>query len=637
MFDRLMENFNTEGVVHVGTESGAPELEALGIAITAAHEATKPVLLLGTTLSHLHVIEAGEHVDLPEGSLVLETGGTKNLPEYDSDENRLTHYLKTYGVAAEQVLVEYGMAELGSQAYGRYGQRNRKSDIRPKLTFPSWTVCAVRDPDSNTEVDVGEDGVLQIFDPVNLDTCAFVLTSDLVRNEGENSFTMLGRVRDANPRGCSLDVPSPGNENHPGRSRKPSKPWIPRSMDLDKAPPGTRIKPLAAAWHNLSDMGGGENRESCQQLADSMGLSLPHILEGLRRESLRWSGDHLAEILARETSPFAAARIRVRPADGAVIIPASTVPFVGLESLTIALLAGCNVALKPSRRTEPEVSMFLRALGAHDPELAARVYLLDPEDDGALTHALGQAEAVVVHGDEGVIARVRAETQPNARIHAYGPRWSMAFLDPADAKVPELMSALATDIILYDSLGCLTPRLLYVMGEQREARWVADILGTAMDAAARRFEPHPDVSRRSVGAGMLPLAIENLRNDPRGVECVRQCGTAHLLVAGAPSRTSPGLHQPILPIRRGITVAALDLDQRAPIEEWLIADQPPLSSVGISSKILRSPLGKTIEEFALRNGAARITTPDRLQTPPAGWPHDGGPLFTPFARLVTPG
>ena len=636
MFDFLMKTYNSEGPIHVGSNSGAPCVRSLDKEISKARDAKKAVLLLGTTLSHLHIIQSEELIDLPEGSLVLETGGTKNLQEYDSEEVRLICYLKTYGVAAEQILVEYGMAELGSQAYGRYGQSKDK-EIRPTLSFPPWVLCSVRDPDSNQEVEPGGEGVLQILDPVNIDTCAFILTSDLVRDEGENRFKMLGRVRDANLRGCSLSVPSPDGSIEDSFTATEHKTWDPGSLPLDKTPPGTRIKALAETWAQISNLRDPEVMKGCERLADSMGLSVTHVHEALRRESNRWTEDHLAETLARETSPFAAGRIKVRPVDGAVIIPASTVPFVGLESLTVALLCGCNIAVKPSRRTEPELSLFLDKLEKNAPELIPRVHRLDPLDDIALTKALSQAESIVVHGDKEVISRVRRESNPNARIQAYGPRWSMAFLDPTDVTSPELLAALATDIILYDSLGCLSPRLIFVVGDQRETRWVAEALGTAIDSATRRFEPHIEAGRRAVGAGPLAPAIESLRQDPRGIESVHQHGTAHLLLAGAPLKSSPGLSVQIPVLRRGIILAALDLEASPPASSWIPGEKTPLSTVGISGAILRSPLGKVIEDFALRRGAARITTPDRFQTPPAGWPHDGCPLFMPFVRLVTPG
>jgi hypothetical protein len=58
-----------------------------------------------------------------------------------------------------------------------------------------------------------------------------------------------------------------------------------------------------------------------------------------------------------------------------------------------------------------------------------------------------------------------------------------------------------------------------------------------------------------------------------------------------------------------------------------------LSNVAIAG--FESAERTQLERSLVAQGASRITTPGRLQTPPVDWPRDGLPLFMPLARFVS--
>jgi hypothetical protein len=168
-----------------------------------ASAAYRPLTILGTAFSFVHLLddlaETKSKFNLPAGSKVMETGGYKNrsraLPKTD------LHALITQqlGVPRENIICEYGMSELSSQAYdnaiGSTGARH--------FHFPSWARVQIISPETGREVADGETGLIRIFDLANAFSVAAVQTEDLGIRRGAG-FELLGRAQSAEPRGCSL-------------------------------------------------------------------------------------------------------------------------------------------------------------------------------------------------------------------------------------------------------------------------------------------------------------------------------------------------------------------------------------------------------------------------------------------------
>ena len=97
-----------------------------------------------------------------------------------------------------KIISEYGMTELLSQAYsldGRY------------FIPPSWMRVVVRDPsDPGSILKTGRTGRIQIVDLANIDSCAFISTSDLgsMKSEDSYEFEVIGRFDHSEVRGCNL-------------------------------------------------------------------------------------------------------------------------------------------------------------------------------------------------------------------------------------------------------------------------------------------------------------------------------------------------------------------------------------------------------------------------------------------------
>jgi len=167
---------------------------ALHAQLQAALATERKVLLLGVTYALLDFAEA-----FPcnlQGAVVMETGGMKGRRrEMIRSE---VHDLLATAFQVEHIHSEYGMTELMSQAY---------SAGEGKFFAPPWMRVSVRDTDDPlSPAPHGKTGRLCVIDLANIDSCAFLATSDLGRTYADGSFEVLGRFDQAEVRGCNLMI-----------------------------------------------------------------------------------------------------------------------------------------------------------------------------------------------------------------------------------------------------------------------------------------------------------------------------------------------------------------------------------------------------------------------------------------------
>ena len=224
MFDILRQKIGAGEPAFVGEiapdGSWALDFDAVlaALADNSKLKIQNPKLILGTAFSFVHLLDfLGEHnlrFQLPAGSRIMETGGYKNrsrsMPKMD------LHALITerLGVPPENIVCEYGMSELSSQAYDRVtnggcrladgssSSRHASSGTR-HFRFPPWARVQIVSPESGCEVADGETGLIRIFDLANVFSVMAVQTEDLGTRRGDG-FELLGRAQMAEPRGCSL-------------------------------------------------------------------------------------------------------------------------------------------------------------------------------------------------------------------------------------------------------------------------------------------------------------------------------------------------------------------------------------------------------------------------------------------------
>jgi hypothetical protein len=157
-----------------------------------------PTALLGTSIALLRACGEMEPLQLPEGSWIFETGGSKGLRKSFTPAEVRARLSAHFGVPEGRILNEYGMTELFSQFY-KWGDQETH-------TGPPWVGIRVIDVHTGAPAKTGEVGYLEIIDLANLDSVAAIRTQDLAIAVGEREFILIGRDPEAVARGCSRGV-----------------------------------------------------------------------------------------------------------------------------------------------------------------------------------------------------------------------------------------------------------------------------------------------------------------------------------------------------------------------------------------------------------------------------------------------
>jgi hypothetical protein len=209
MFETLARRFapgNSRFTGRVSSDGGwEVDLTATLAALDDAIGAKRPLIMLGTAFGFVqlldHVATGGKRLKLQAGSRVLETGGYKGRSRELPKKELHGLISKTLGVQSQDIVCEYGMSELSSQAY------NTPSTILNRLSsslhFPPWVRVQIVSPETGKEVSGCETGLIRVFDLANVWSVMAIQTEDLGIPR-EDGFELIGRAPIAEPRGCSL-------------------------------------------------------------------------------------------------------------------------------------------------------------------------------------------------------------------------------------------------------------------------------------------------------------------------------------------------------------------------------------------------------------------------------------------------
>lgn len=204
MFGTFVRRFGAGGSGFFGKVDGAGawEVDPAAIESALASDPGRPWFVLATAFNLVHWLDSlesrGVRLRLPAGSRVLETGGYKGRSRVLSKQELTGRIGALLGVAEDGVVTEYGMCELASQAYGGPG-----AGAGGLLRFPPWVRARTVSPETGAETAPGEPGVVQVYDLANVASVVAVQTGDLGAAES-GALRLLGRVREAPARGCSL-------------------------------------------------------------------------------------------------------------------------------------------------------------------------------------------------------------------------------------------------------------------------------------------------------------------------------------------------------------------------------------------------------------------------------------------------
>jgi phenylacetate-coenzyme A ligase PaaK-like adenylate-forming protein len=160
--------------------------------IRQARAAGKKIMLIGVTFALLDLAE--EFAEDLSDIILMETGGMKGRRKELLREE--VHAILAERLNCRKIHSEYGMTELLSQAYAPEGG----------IFFtPPWMKLILRDPNDPFDFSVSRtSGGVNIIDLANVDSCAFIETSDLGSYQSGGGIKILGRMDNSDIRGCNL-------------------------------------------------------------------------------------------------------------------------------------------------------------------------------------------------------------------------------------------------------------------------------------------------------------------------------------------------------------------------------------------------------------------------------------------------
>ena len=209
MFSAVRDQFGSAGSGAYWSANGV-EGEKFASALRRAEGEGRPVCILGTTGAMALFLDrcegTGERFELPAGSRLMDTGGSKGLPRPIPRPELLERYEGCLGLPRSHIVNEYGMTEMASQFYDS-SLRDHHQGVRrpPRMMPPPWVRTLVVHPETLGVQPEGEPGLLRHYDLANLHTVMAVQTDDLGVGDGDG-LRVIGRVPGAESRGCSLAV-----------------------------------------------------------------------------------------------------------------------------------------------------------------------------------------------------------------------------------------------------------------------------------------------------------------------------------------------------------------------------------------------------------------------------------------------
>ena len=183
-------------VQHFGEVTWWLSAQGLDLAgIRSALSEPSPVYVCATAFALAELLSSGPVPRLPEGSVVMVTGGFKGRITELSESELYTQLAQR--LAPSRWVREYGMTELSSQLWA-----TAHAPYQP----PPWLRPLAVDPATGAPRAAGEPGQLRFIDLCNLDGAVAIETLDEGVVHPDGSLTLHGRLQGAAARGCSLTV-----------------------------------------------------------------------------------------------------------------------------------------------------------------------------------------------------------------------------------------------------------------------------------------------------------------------------------------------------------------------------------------------------------------------------------------------
>jgi hypothetical protein len=240
------------------------------------------------------------------------------------------------------------------------------------------------------------------------------------------------------------------------------------SQDRDRAL--TRVRRLLDAAGEVARL-----PDVVSPLVDSTGLSRQGVELGLSRYLETSASESDLDALVRNAAPSPHVHV----------ILSANVFTAPLRALAVACAASASVSVRPSRRDPVLTRALVRA--------AKGLHITLDED--VRVSAVREGE-IHVYGRDATVAAVRDAALPGVRVRAHGTGVGVAAVTET-ANLGDAARALADDVVVFDQRGCLSPRVVLVLGREiRGDEFIAQLGACLADLAERVPRGRLDATER---------------------------------------------------------------------------------------------------------------------------------------------
>ena len=242
---------------------------------------------------------------------------------------------------------------------------------------------------------------------------------------------------------------------------------------------GQIVQSVSRAALRLADPDDRWGREAHRLLGSWLGWTSTVLRESLDGMARDWTEESLQRIVADELpdpeliSGFVADirwsdRRRIATGPPLVLqLHAGNVPGVPVGSAMLSLIARSGVLAKSGSDEPWLLPLFARSLAEVDSLLGdclAVTWWPGESSPPCLRQWVKVSRKVIIYGGDAAVAAIRDRVPADTELIVYGPRTGIAVFLP-DAPL-EAAGLLAHDALAYEQRGCISPRLVYIVGSK---------------------------------------------------------------------------------------------------------------------------------------------------------------------------
>jgi len=303
---------------------------------------------------------------------------------------------------------------------------------------------------------------------------------------------------------------------------------------------------------------------------------------------------------------------------------AGTIVTPGLWSICFGLLLKSGNLVKCSSQDPVFPALFAESLKKDMPDFGecVRVRSWSRDDAEVTSAAVGASDTVVAFGDDETIRAFQELVQAPRRFIGHGHRVSLAVV-AEEAFDTETAEGLARDTAFYDQQGCLSPHVVYLVGDKENSNTFCKQIAVALDEMESKFPRRSLSSSEAANIQQLRSAFEMRAaagDDARMWKS--EDSTAWTLLYDEQPPFEVSCLNRVLYAKRLNNLAQLN-DALSPVRGWI---------QGVAAK--PSGIVESVAELTADSGVSRICAPGELQHPPLTWHEDGESVLLPFIRWV---